>query len=155
MTKKYFDGVVPTPSERTELDLDLIATVKASIEKSVKLMGEYHVADSLDEIFAMLRRANKYIDETTPWVLAKNEADRPRLASVIYNLLEVIRVGAVLLTPYMPKTCEAIFAQLATDKTEFETVSEFGALVAGNPLGEASTLFQRILQMYSGSSRRL
>ncbi len=144
MTKKYFDGIVPAPSEKTELDLDLIATVKASIEKSVKLMNEYHVADSLDEIFTMLRRANKYIDETTPWVLAKNEADRPRLASVIYNLLEVIRVGAVLLTPYMPKTCEAIFAQLATDKTDFETASEFGALVAGNPLGEASNLFQRI-----------
>ena len=144
MTKKYFDGIVPTPSDKTELDLDLIDTVKSAIEKSTKLMSEYHVADSLDEIFSMLRRANKYIDETTPWVLAKNEADRPRLASVIYNLLETIRVGAVLLKPYIPETCDKIFAQLATDKTEFATVAEFGALEAGKPLGEASTLFARI-----------
>ncbi len=144
MTKKYFDGIVPAPNGKSELDLDLIGTVKAAIEKSVNLMSEYHVADSLDEIFSMLRRANKYIDETTPWVLAKNEADRPRLASVIYNLLETIRVGAVLLKPYMPETCDKIFAQLATDKTEFATVAEFGALEAGKPLGEASTLFARI-----------
>ncbi len=144
MTKKYFEGIVPTPGESDEVDLELINTVKSAIEKSVKLMNEYHVADSLDEIFAMLRRANKYIDETTPWILAKCEADRPRLATVIYNLLEVIRIGAVLLVPYMPKTSEAIFAQLATDKTDFATVSEFGALKAGKPLGEASTLFQRI-----------
>ena len=144
MTKKYFDGIVPTPSERTELDLDLIDTVKSAIEKSTKLMSEYHVADSLDEIFSMLRRANKYIDETTPWVLAKSEADRPRLASVIYNLLEVIRVGAVLLMPYIPETSAKIFAQLATDKTEFSTAAEFGGLESGKPLGEASTLFARI-----------
>ena len=144
MTKKYFDGIVPERGEVTELDSDLIATVKAAIENSTKLMSEYHVADSLDEIFSMLRRANKYIDETTPWILAKNEADRPRLASVIYNLLETIRTGAVLLAPYIPGTASSIFAQLATDKTEFCTVSEFGALESGKPLGEAFTLFARI-----------
>ncbi len=144
MTKKYFDGVVPTPCEENELDRDLKATVRGAIEKSIKLMGEYHVADSLDEIFAMLRRANKYIDETMPWVLAKNEADRPRLATVIYNLLEVIRVASVLLVAYLPTTAEAIFSILATDKTELDTVNEFGALKSGAPLGEAFVLFQRI-----------
>ena len=144
MTKKYFGGIVPTPGKRDELDDDLIATVKSAIKSSTELMNAYHVADSLSEIFAMLRRANKYIDETMPWVLAKNEDDKPRLATVIYNLLEVIRTAAVLLYPYIPTTAEAIFAQLATDRTEFSTVAEFGALESGKPLGEAYTLFARI-----------
>jgi len=144
MTKKYFDGIVPAPDKCDAVDDELKAAVKCGIAKSVELMNAYHVADSLDEIFSMLRRANKYIDETMPWALAKNEADRPRLATVIYNLLETIRVGAVLLAPYIPATADAIFSQLATDKTEFSTVSEFGALEAGKPLGEAYTLFARI-----------
>ena len=144
MTKKYFDGVVPAPSVAEPVDDELKSAVKEGISTSVQLMNSYHVADSLDAIFSMLRRANKYIDETMPWVLAKNEADRPRLATVIYNLLETIRVGAVLLNPYITKTSEAVFAQLNTDKTEFSTVSEFGALEAGKPLGEAFTLFARI-----------
>ena len=144
MTKKYFDGIVPAPDRVEDIDAELKAAVRAGIDKSVALMESYHVADSLDEIFAMLRRANKYIDETMPWALAKNEADRPRLKTVIYNLLETIRVGAVLLNPYIPKTADAIFSQLATDKCDFATLSEFGALEAGKPLGEAFTLFARI-----------
>ena len=144
MTKKYFDGIVPAPIVAEPLDDELKAAVKEGIEKSVELMGSYHVADSLEAIFNMLRRANKYIDETMPWVLAKSEETRGRLATVIYNLLEVIRTAAVLLVPYIPKTAEAIFAQLGTDKTEFETVAEFGALEAGKALGEAYTLFARI-----------
>ena len=144
MTKKYFDGIVPAPDKTDAIDDELKAAVREGIESSVKLMDSYHVADSLDAIFTMLRRANKYIDETMPWALAKNESDRPRLATVIYNLLEVIRVGAVLLAPYIPATADAIFSQLATGKTEFATVSEFGALEAGRPLGDAFTLFARI-----------
>ena len=144
MTKKYFDGIVPAPDRVEDIDAELKAAVKAGIEKSTALMDSYHVADSLDEIFSMLRRANKYIDETMPWALAKNEADRPRLATVIYNLLETIRVGAALLVPYIPATADAIFSQLSTDKRDFSTLSEFGALEAGKPLGEAFTLFARI-----------
>ena len=144
MTKKYFGGIVPAPTGETELDRELKSEVMKRTEKSVKLMSEYHVADSLDEIFTMLRRANKYIDETTPWILAKSEADRPRLATVIYNLLEVIRVAAVLLTPYIPATAEKIFSQINTDKTEYSTVAEFGALSSGASLGESEVLFQRI-----------
>ena len=143
MTKKYFDGIIPTPACPAPLDEELLAAVKCATENSVKLMSEYRVADSLDEIFGMLRRANKYIDETTPWILAKNEEDKPRLAAVIYNLLETIRVGAVLLAPYIPATAENIFSQLGTDKKSYSEVA-FGALESGKPLGEAFTLFQRI-----------
>ena len=144
MTKKYFDGIVPAPAACEPVDDELKAAVSEAVKNSVSLMNSYRIADSLDEIFSMLRRANKYIDETMPWVLAKNESDRPRLATVIYNLLETIRVGAALLVPYIPATADAIFSQLATDKAEFETLGEFGALEAGKPLGEAFTLFARI-----------
>ncbi len=144
MTKKYFDGIVPTPGIKEPIDDELYAQVRESIDSSVKLMDSYRVADSLEAIFVMLRRANKYIDETMPWVLAKDEATKPRLATVIYNLLEVIRVAAVLLAPYIPATASDIFAQLGTDLSEFETVKEFGMLKSGKPLGEAHTLFARI-----------
>ena len=144
MTKKYFDGIVPAPVDREPLDDELYAAVKEGIESSVSLMSAYHVSDSLDAIFSMLRRANKYIDETMPWALAKDEAKRGRLATVIYNLLEVIRTAAVLLAPYIPATADSIFAQINTDKCEFSTVKEFGGLEAGKPLGEAFVLFARI-----------
>ena len=144
MTKKYFDGIVPAPAVTDALDDELKAVVSESVKKSVELMSGYRVADSLAEIFAMLRRANKYIDETTPWILAKSEETKPRLQTVIYNLLEVIRIAAVMLTPYIPATAERIFSQIATDKTELSTAYEFGSLEAGKPLGEASTLFARI-----------
>ena len=143
MTKKYFGGVVPAPVAPAPLDDELREAVKRATEESVRLMSEYHVADSLDEIFTMLRRANKYIDETTPWILAKNEEDKPRLATVIYNLLETIRVAAVLLTPYIPTTAKNIFNQLGTDKRDYSTVA-FGGLESDKPLGEAFTLFARI-----------
>ena len=144
MTKKYFDGIIPAPDVREPIDDELYAAVREGIDKSVELMGAYHVADSLEAIFTMLRRANKYIDETMPWVLAKSEETKGRLATVIYNLLEVIRTAAVLLVPYIPSTAKAIFGQLGTDKTEYETVASFGALESGKPLGEAFTLFARI-----------
>ncbi len=144
MTKKYFGGIVPTPDVKEPIDDELYAAVREGIDKSVALMDSYHVADSLEAIFSMLRRANKYIDETMPWVLAKSEETKGRLATVIYNLLEVIRTAAVLLVPYIPSTANAIFGQLGTDKTEFDTIAQFGALESGKPLGEAFTLFARI-----------
>ena len=144
MTKKYFDGVVPTPGEETELDLDLKKTMLDAVVSARELMASYHVADSLDALFSALRRANKYIDETTPWVLAKNEEDKPRLATVIYNLLETVRIAAVVLTPYLPSTAEKIFGQLGTEEKDYSTVSNFGALKSGAALGEAFTLFARV-----------
>ncbi len=144
MTKKYFDGIVPPPSEREEIDADLENTVKHAADASRTLASEYHIADALDEIFSMLRRANKYIDETMPWALAKDETKRARLGTVLYNLLETIRQAAVLLTPYLPTTAEKIFAELGTDKKSYDTTSAFGALEAGRPLGEGGILFARL-----------
>ncbi len=144
MTKKYFGGIVPAPAAETELDADLKKTVLDGVKSARELMASYHVADSLDALFTALRRANKYIDETTPWVLAKDEANKERLATVIYNLLETVRIAAVVLTPYLPDTAERIFGQLGTDKKSYDTVGAFGALEAGKSLGEASVLFARI-----------
>lgn len=144
MTVKYFGGIIPEAGEPTALDLDLRSSVAAAVKNSTRLMSELRVADSLSEIFSMLRRANKYIDETTPWILAKSEEDKPRLGTVLYNLLEAIRVAAVLLAPYIPTTADGIFAQLGTDKTEMNSVESFGALASGKPLGAAFTLFARV-----------
>ena len=144
MTKKYFGGIVPTPAGEEGPDASLKATAAKAKAASFDLMNDYHIADALEEIFALFGRANKYIDETTPWVLAKDEANRRRLGTVLYNLLEAVRFGAVLLTPFIPDTADKIFKQLGTDKTDYASVSSFGALEAGKPLGEAFTLFARI-----------
>ena len=145
MAVKYFGGIVPTHGEMVAPDDELQAAVKQAVEKSAQCFDSFHIADGLGEIFAMLRRANKYIDETMPWALAKDESQKDRLATVIYNLLEVIRVAAVLLTPMLPTTAEKIFARLATDKTAYDTISTYGALEAGKPLGEVGApLFARV-----------
>ncbi len=144
MTKKYFDGIVPTPAGEEGPDADLKATAEKAKKASFDLMNDYHLADALGEIFALFSRANKYIDETMPWVLAKDESNRARLGTVLYNLLEAVRFGSVLLTPFIPDTADKIFKQLGTDKTDYASVSSFGALESGKPLGEAFTLFARI-----------
>ncbi len=144
MTKKYFGGVVPAPGVEEGTDGELKATVKEAVAECRRLMESFHIADSLEVLFSMLRRANKYIDETMPWALAKDESQKERLGTVLYNLLEVIRTAAVILTPFLPSTAEKIFLQLNTDKTAYETVSDFGALLSGEALGEASPLFARI-----------
>lgn len=144
MTVKYFGGVIPAPSARETLDDELAAAVAKAVEESRALMDSFHVADALTSIFEMLRRANKYIDETTPWVLAKDESKKERLGTVLYNLLECIRSAAVLLTPFIPTTAEKIFAQLNTKATDYSTVSSFGGLESGIALGEGGVLFARV-----------
>ncbi len=144
MTKKYFGGTVPAPTAPEALDEELKNAVSRAIAESREAMESYRISDALAAIFKMLDRANKYIDETTPWILAKDEAKSGRLGTVLYNLLETVRVGAVLLTPFLPETAEKIFAQLGTDKKDYASVSAFGTLAADRPLGEAFTLFARI-----------
>ena len=144
MTVKYFDGVIPAPTAPEALDEELKQVLAKAVADSRELMDSFHVSDALHVIFEALRRANKYIDETTPWVLAKDESKRERLGTVLYNLLETIRTAAVLLTPYIPTTAERIFAQLNTKMTAYETTADFGALESGNTLGEGGVLFARI-----------
>jgi len=145
MTKKYFDGIVPTPQgELTELDKELISAANEARQKFCDSMESLHIADASDAVFAFLRRANKYIDETAPWALAKSEETKPRLATVIYNLLESIRIAGVLLYPLIPDTSKNILNQLGTDKDSYESIAAFGGLEAGKPTGEPAVLFARI-----------
>ena len=144
MTKKYFDGVIPAPAGEEGPDAELKAAIATAVKELDACIDEYRVADGLEAVFTMLSRANKYIDETTPWILAKSEESRARLGTVIYNLLESIRVAAVLLAPFIPETTDSIFAQIGTNITSYESIATFGGLVAGTSVGEAKTLFARI-----------
>ncbi len=140
MTKKYFDGVIPAISSFESLDEEMRSACQNAKEAVDCAMETYHVADAMEAIFNLFRRANKYIDETTPWTLAKTEEGKVRLQTVLYTLLETIRVGAVILTPFLPKTAEKILCQLNTANTDFA----FGGLASGQALGEAQVLFARI-----------
>ena len=153
MQKKYFNKVIATPvagtDEENALDADLIATCEAAYEALVENMDGYRVADGVECIFNMLRRANKYIDETTPWSLAKDETKTDRLGTVLYNLLETIRWGAVMLKPFIPATAEKILAMLNTDAMDYTTIGgkgsgKFGAMIAGREVGDSCVLFARI-----------
>ena len=144
MTQKYFGGVIPVAGAAEGTDGELLAAVTDTVAKYRPLMDDYRLSDAADAIFAMLRRANKYIDETMPWVLAKDEGKKARLGTVLYNLLETIRVAAVLLTPFIPDTAKAIFGQISADATTLESTAAFGALRPGAVLGAASPLFARV-----------
>ncbi|MBR7142725.1 MAG: methionine--tRNA ligase [Clostridia bacterium] len=144
MAQKYFGGIVPQPNEEQDPDEELKALAAQTPAAVKRCMDGLHVADALDEIWTLLRRSNKYIDETMPWVLAKDEATMPRLQTVIYNLLESLRIAASLLAPFLPETAARIFAQLNVQAEEGLPAGEFGLLVPGTVLGEAETLFERI-----------
>ncbi len=139
MTQKYFGGVIPTPDTPDALDDELKAACDKAIADFDVLMDGYRIADALEAVMDMLHRANKYIDETTPWALAKDEAQKGRLGTVLYNLLETIRLGASLLLPIIPETCEKIFAALSTN----DDTRKFGVLNGGS-VNEIGVLFARI-----------
>lgn len=144
MQNKYFDGVVQAPDCPGEFDEDLKALALRTLGDVDKYISEYKMSDSVACVLTLARRLNKYIDETMPWALAKDEAQRARLGTVLYNLLEGIRFLAVLLTPYMPDTAAAIFEQLGTDVRDCDSLSTFGNLKVGEKVGNAVPLFQRI-----------
>ncbi len=144
MTKKYFDGVVPSPAGSEPVD-DELKTAALNMPKAVEAkMDTLHVANAINEIFTLLRRSNKYIDETTPWILGKDESKKARLGTVLYNLLESIRFAAVELQAYLPDTAESILNQLNTEKRSVESLSSFDGLQPGDHVGEAKILFERI-----------
>lgn len=126
MSNKYFDGVVENKNANEAVDADLKAVCTDTYRRVEEKMEDLHVADAISEIFALFKRCNKYIDETEPWVLAKDEAKKDRLSTVLYNLCEGITIGASLLWPFLPETSEKIAAQLNTSLRDFDTLDKFG-----------------------------
>ena len=144
MSNKYFDGVVADKKVEGGVDADLKAVVTGAYDKVEEKMNELRVADALTEIFTVFKRCNKYIDETEPWNLAKDEAQSDRLATVLYNLVEGITIGASLLEPFMPRTAAKIFEQLGTTCRDFDTLSQFGLFESGTKLTDTpEQLFAR------------
>ncbi len=144
MNNKYFDGVVQAPTTADALDEELKAVALAMPGKVEAKMNELKVADAIDEIFTLLRRANKYIDETMPWSLAKDEANHPRLGTVLYNLLESIRFAAIALEPYLPDTSAKILSQIKCENGGLESLKSFGAMAVGTKLDAPEILFARL-----------
>ena len=144
MQKKYFDGVIQPNDTAEPLDDEVKALAVKTLADVDKCFNEYKIADSIECILTLARRLNKYIDETMPWALAKDESKKARLGAVLYNLLEGIRYLAILLKPYMPDTSKEILAQLNTDVTDYDSLLSFGGLKAGESVGEPKVLFSRI-----------
>lgn len=150
MSNKYFGGVVTKTGVTEEVDADLKAVVTAARAKVEEKMATLHVADAITEVFTLFKRCNKYIDETMPWALAKDEAQKDRLAEVLYNLVESITIGANLLTAFMPETAEKIFAQLYPDNAQagvrdFDDLDKFGLRESGVKVTEKpEILFARL-----------
>ena len=143
MINKYFDGVVENKHVNEEIDKQLIDTALNLKDKVSSNIDNLEISLALENIFDLLRACNKYIDDTTPWILAKNSNNNDRLATVLYNLVECIRISAVLLQPFMPDTSDSIFRQINTDKKDFKTLDKFG-YYATNKVGKAEVLFKRI-----------
>ena len=139
MANKYFDGKVTNKKVYDDIDTDFIMNINNLDSKVTEKMDKLQICDAITEIFNLLRLSNKYIDETTPWVLAKDDALKDRLETVLYNLLEAIRVSAVFLAPFLTNTSDKIFSQLSNNK------KDFGYLEDNNyALGQPSPLFMRI-----------
>ena len=145
MSNKYFDGVVTKTGVEEDVDADLKAVVTGTKAKVAAKMEDLRVADSITEIFNLFKRCNKYIDETMPWALAKDEAKKDRLAEVLYNLVESITIGASLLESFMPETTEKILEQLHGEKRSYEELDQFGLYPSGNKVTDKpEILFQRL-----------
>ena len=145
MSNKYFGGIVKSTGVTAEVDEDLKAVVTGTRDRVAQKMEKLRVADAISEVFALFRRCNKYIDETTPWVLAKDEAQQDRLAEVLYNLTESITIGASLLHSFLPETAEKIVAQLSTSLRDFDDLDKFGLYANGTKVTETpEILFARL-----------
>ncbi len=145
MSNKYFDGVVNNAGVLEPVDRELRETAVQAAEKATAKMDELRVADAITEIFNLFKRCNKYIDETMPWALAKDESKKDRLATVLYNLVESISIGASLLEPFMPETAEKILAQLGARKRSLEVMNMFGLYQSGNKVTDKpEILFARL-----------
>ena len=144
MQNKYFDGIIQSADVTEPIDDELKNFALDAVKKVEEGFTAYRIADAAEAILNLAKRSNKYIDETMPWALAKDENKKARLGTVLYNLLESIRFIAVLLTPFMPQTSEKIFAQMNCDVKDYDSLSAFGATKEGVKVGTAEALFQRI-----------
>lgn len=145
MSNKYFDGIVNNPKVYEPVDEELINTALKMPKKVINKMDDFKSSDALDAIFTLLRRTNKYIDETMPWALAKDESKKDRLATVLYNLIESIRFSAIALIPFIPSTANKILDQINTDQRDYQTLNEFGAYKEGTKVTEKpEILFARL-----------
>ena len=144
MVNKYFDGVLPCKSEAGEQDEGFISDVMSMFPAVEQAFDEFRIADATEAVLNAAKRANKYIDETAPWVLAKDEANRDRLSTVLYNLIEAIRIIAVELSPFVPETSGKILSQIGTDISDYDSIRTFGAIPEGHRVGQAEPLFARI-----------
>lgn len=145
MSNIYFGGIVTDSGVEGDTDEDLKRVVTGTVQAVTEKMDKLRVADAITEIFNLFKRCNKYIDETMPWILAKKEEDKPRLATVLYNLVESISIGACLLEPFMPQTCNKVLAQLNAEKREFSELSQFGKYPNGKKVTETpEILFARL-----------
>jgi len=144
MANKYFDGVVTNTKVNEEVDNKLIEETIGLKDVVENYMNGLEVSKAIASIFDVLRDCNKYIDDTMPWVLAKDESKKDRLATVLYNLIECIRICTVLLQAFISDTCEKIFNQINTDNISYDSTSEFGGYKSGTRVNKAEVLFQRI-----------
>ncbi len=144
MVNKYFDGVLIGNDVAAEPDDEFKQTILGAIPTAEKYVDEFRMSDAVEAVVSIAKRCNKYIDETMPWALAKNEEDRPRLATVMYNLIEGIRILAVMLSPFMPETSEKIFGQIGVSIRDYDSVGSFGATPVGAKVGTPVPLFARI-----------
>ena len=145
MSNKYFDGQILNPHVEEDVDKELIELAQNTLSKVEAKMEELRVGDALDEIFTLLRRSNKYIDQTMPWALAREEDKKDRLATVLYNLLESIRISAVLLKSFLPETADKVLDTLHTNQRDFDSIQTFGQLETGIQVEKKpEVLFARI-----------
>lgn len=144
MTGKYFGSVIPENKKPEAIDKELSDFAINAVKTYAEKMDAFKVADALEAALSLAKRSNKYIDETTPWTLAKDEAKCDRLASVLYNLLECIRIVGVMLKPFMPDTAEKIFAQINADAQDWNSITAYGNIQSGKPLPAPNALFARI-----------
>lgn len=144
MNNKYFDGVIQEPTAEEVLDFEIKTACTDTVKKVDELLTTYRVADALEAIVALAKRCNKYIDETMPWALAKDEEKKARLGTVLYNLLEGIRYIAILLSPFMPETSDKIMEQLNCDNKDYDTLDSFGTIKPGVKVNKAVPLFNRL-----------
>ncbi|MCB2306449.1 methionine--tRNA ligase [Clostridium estertheticum] len=144
MIEKYFDGVIPKPDEKADVDNELIELALSIPSKVESAIDDLKIPEALDHVWTLIRRTNKYIDETTPWILGKDEAQKGRLGTVLYNLVESLRMTSVLISAFLPTTSKKINAQINTDVITWDSLSSFDGTIAGTKVNKGDVMFPRI-----------